>query len=136
MKTRYMILAAVAGLILAVPMALLAGGGDKVIGVAEALELEDDAKVILEGFIVEDLGGDLYLFHDGTGDIDLEIEKKTWEERVMNPDELVRVYGEIDRDDNLIKVEVREIKIVKDFHRHEDKIEEEIDEYIDEEFLE
>lgn len=124
-----MILMALAAFMLAVPVLLMADADHKVITVAEARELEDDAKVVLEGFIIEDMGGDMYLFRDSTGDIDLEIDKNAWKKREMDPDQLVRVHGEIDRDDDSLKVEVKKIKDAKvklDEEEIKDEIEEEI----------
>jgi uncharacterized protein (TIGR00156 family) len=131
MKKRYMILTAIAAFMLAVPILLMAGSDNKVISVAEAGELEDGAKVVLEGFIVEDLGGDMYRFRDDTGDIVLTIDKKTWSEREMDPEFLVWVHGKIDRETDLLKVKVGEIKDVVILQ--EDEIVDE-EEYIEEEF--
>ena len=113
MKKRYMILMLIAAFMLAVPMLLLADADHKVITVDKARELEDDVKVVLEGLIIEGLGGEMYLFRDGTGDIDLEIDKDAWKKREMDPEQLVRVYGEINREDDSIEVEVKKIKDAK-----------------------
>jgi uncharacterized protein (TIGR00156 family) len=129
MKKRYMILMALAAFMLAVPMVLMAGADDTVITVAEARELDDDAKVVLEGFIIEDLGDEMFIFRDATGDIDLEIDKHVWDKREMDPDQVVRVYGEIDLNNDSIKVEVKEIKDVI-IEIDDEEIEEEFDEEI------
>ncbi|MCF7954677.1 MAG: NirD/YgiW/YdeI family stress tolerance protein [Phycisphaerae bacterium] len=113
MKKRYMILMVLAAFILAVPVLLMAGADHKVITVAQAKELEDDAKVVLEGFIIEDLGDEMYLFRDATGDINLKIDEDAWKKCKMDPEMLVRVYGEIDREDDSLKVEVKKIKDAK-----------------------
>ena len=124
-----MILMALAAFMLAVPMVLMAGADDTVITVAEARELDDDAKVVLEGFIIEDLGDEMFIFRDATGDIDLEIDKHVWDKREMDPDQVVRVYGEIDLNNDSIKVEVEEIKDVI-IELDDEEIEEEFDEEI------
>ncbi|MBW8017516.1 MAG: NirD/YgiW/YdeI family stress tolerance protein [Planctomycetes bacterium] len=124
MKKRYLILTALAAFLLALPMLLATGADYKVITVAEARQLEDDAKVALEGFIIEDLSDNMFLFRDATGDIDLEIDEKVWNERDMDPDQVVRVFGEIDRENDSLKVEVEtiiDIEIILD----EEEIEEE-----------
>jgi uncharacterized protein (TIGR00156 family) len=108
-----MILMLMAAFMLAVPMLLLADADHKLITVAEAKELEDNVKVVLEGLIIEDLGGETYRFKDGTGEIDLEIDKDAWKKREMDSDQLVRVYGEINREDDSIEVEVKKIKDAK-----------------------
>jgi uncharacterized protein (TIGR00156 family) len=114
-----------AAFMLAVPMLLLADADHKVITVAEAKELEDNVKVVLEGLIIEDKGDEAYLFRDVTGDIDLEIDKDAWKKREMDPEQLVRIYGEINREDDSIEVEVKKIKDAK-VKLDEDEIEEEI----------
>jgi uncharacterized protein (TIGR00156 family) len=113
MKMRYMILALMIAAMLSLPILLIAGYDDKVISVSEARQLEDDAKVVLEGFITENLSDEMYLFSDASGEIDLEIEDKLWKDREMDPDQTVRVYGEIDREKDSIKVEVDKIKDVE-----------------------
>lgn len=128
MKKRYMILTVLIAFMLALPMLLVAGWDHKVITVAEARELNDDAKVALEGFITDDFGNEMYLFKDSTGEINLEIDDDVWDNRMLDPDQLVRIYGEIDRDDDdYIKVEVEKIKDVK---IDKEEIEEEFDEEI------
>ena len=102
-----------AAFMLAVPMLLLADADHKLITVAEARELEDNVKVVLEGFIIEDKGDEMYLFKDGTGEIGLEIDKDAWKKREMDPEQLVRLYGEINREDDSIEVEVKKIKDAK-----------------------
>jgi uncharacterized protein (TIGR00156 family) len=138
MKKRYMILTAIAAFMLAVPILLMAGSDNKVISVAEAGELEDGAKVVLEGFIIEDLGGDMYRFRDDTGDIVLTINKKTWSEREMDPEFLVWVHGEINRKTDLIKVNVSDIKDVvileEDEFIDDDMLDDE-EEFIEEEII-
>jgi uncharacterized protein (TIGR00156 family) len=108
-----MILMLMAAFMLAVPMLLLADADRKVITVAEARKLEDNVKVVLEGLIIKDLGGEMYRFKDSTGEIDLEIDKDAWKKREMDPDQLVRLYGEINREDDSIEVEVKKIKDAK-----------------------
>jgi uncharacterized protein (TIGR00156 family) len=114
MKKRYMILMLMAAFMLAVPMLLLADADHKLITVKEARELEDNVKVVLEGLIIEDKGDEKYLFIDVAGDeIDLEIDKDAWKKREMDPEQLVRIYGEINREDDSIEVEVKKIKDAK-----------------------
>lgn len=102
-----------AAFMLAVPMLLLADADHKVITVAEAMELDDNVKVVMEGFIIDHKGDEVYLFRDITGDIYLEIDKDAWKKREMDSEQLVRIYGEINREDYSIEVEVKKIKDVK-----------------------
>ena len=109
MKKRHLTLVLMAAFMLVVPVLVRAADYHRAVTVAEARELADDTKVVLEGLIIKDLGGEMYLFRDDTGDIYLEIDDRVWKKRVMDPEQLVKVYGEIDRDDGSVKVDVKKI---------------------------
>ena len=46
--------------------------------VAEVKSLPDETSVVLQGYIEKQLGGEDYLFKDGSGDIKVEIDAKKW----------------------------------------------------------
>lgn len=74
------------------------GPGPAVATVQEAAKRPDDARVILEGYIVRSLGGDLYEFNDDTGTITVEISDYLWKGQVVSPKSKVRLEGEVERD--------------------------------------
>ena len=80
------------------------------ITVAEALNLRNDAPVILRGYIVRFLGNERYLFRDETGTITVEIERRVWGSLSIDENDLVEITGEIDREWNRIEVEVDTIR--------------------------
>ena len=80
------------------------------ITVAEALNLRDDAPVILRGRIERSLGNERYTFTDETGSITVEIERRVWGNLSIGPNDLVEISGEIDREWNRIEVEVDTIR--------------------------
>ena len=85
-------------------------GPRAVITVAEALNLSDDAPVILVGRIESSLGRERYSFSDGSGAIVLEIDRETWGNLSVNEHDLVEISGEIDRDSRSTEVEVINIR--------------------------
>ncbi|MCL2007562.1 MAG: NirD/YgiW/YdeI family stress tolerance protein [Treponema sp.] len=78
--------------------------------VAQALNLPDDTPVIMQGRITKFLGNERYTFTDSTGSITVEIERRVWGSLTVGPDDLVEIFGEIDRDRNRIEVEVDRIR--------------------------
>ena len=85
------------------------GPGPEFVTVEQAKNMKDDAHVALKGYIVQRLGGDKYLFKDKTGDITLEISERRWAGQQIGAEDLVEVYGEIDKDWFDLEVEVKQI---------------------------
>jgi len=85
----------------------------KVDTVANAKEMEDDVRVTLEGFIVEKVDKETYLFKDDTGEIDVEIQDDLWEDMEMDPESKVMIRGEIDKEDDSVKLEAKKLKSVE-----------------------
>ena len=81
------------------------------ITVKEALELRDDSPVVLEGKIKQGLGGEKYLFSDGSADIVIEIDDEDWRGLSVNENDTVEIRGEIDKE--LLKTKVDVDSIVK-----------------------
>lgn len=81
-------------------------GDVKISSVKEAKALPDDAIVVLRGYIVEQLEDDKYRFKDEVLDetIVIEIDEDDWKGLVVSPEDLVVIYGEMDK--GLISTEV------------------------------
>ena len=73
------------------------GPGIKTSSVKEALEMKDDAPVVLKGKIEKSLGNEKYQFNDGTGVIIIEIDDDEWNGITVSPDMLIQISGEIDK---------------------------------------
>ena len=74
------------------------GPGIKTSSVKEALEMKDDAPVVLKGKIEKSLGNEKYQFNDGTGIIIIEIDDDEWNGVVVKPENTVEIRGEIDKE--------------------------------------
>ena len=85
----------------------------KPITVAEAKQLNDDARLTLEGFITGHLRGDHYLFRDDTGEISVEIEDEVWKGIEIGADTNVILYGELEHEFGSLEVEVDRLEVVK-----------------------
>ena len=82
------------------------GPGPAVSTVEQAKGMRDDTHVTLRGRIVQHLGGKHYLFRDDTGTINVEIENKRWQGQTVGPDDVVEIYGEVDKDWNELEIDV------------------------------
>lgn len=89
------------------------GASLAVVPVNSINELDDDDKVILEGYLVKKIGKEEYLFKDKTGEIKLEIDDKKLRNITVTPKTLIRIKGEVDSDWFTIQVDVDNVEIVK-----------------------
>lgn len=85
------------------------GPSQQVSTAEQAKQMSDEKKVRLRGYIVQSLGGEDYLFQDETGTIAIEIDYKRWRGQIITPDDLVELYGEIDKDWKSIAIDVKHV---------------------------
>jgi len=84
------------------------------ISVKEALKLNDDAKVVLEGKIKSHIKSDKYEFVDKNGDvIVVEIDNKKWGNVTANEDTLLKIRGEVDKDFTKTEIDVDSVEVIK-----------------------
>ncbi|WP_225723885.1 NirD/YgiW/YdeI family stress tolerance protein [Campylobacter concisus] len=87
---------------------------ENVISVKEALKLNDDAKVVLEGKIKSHIKSDKYEFADKNDDTTIiEIGDKKWGNVIANEDTLLRIRGEVDKDLTKTKIYVDSVEVVR-----------------------
>ena len=87
---------------------------ENVISVKEALKLNDDAKVMLEGKIKSHIKSDKYEFADKNGDtIVVEIDNNKWGNVTANEDTLLRIRDEADKDLKKTKIDVDSVEVIK-----------------------
>ncbi|QPH92166.1 NirD/YgiW/YdeI family stress tolerance protein [Campylobacter concisus] len=97
----------------------MAGGfaskhSSETISVKEALKLNDDAKVVLEGKIKSHIKSDKYEFVDKNGDvIVVEIDNKKWGNITANEDTPLRIRGEVDKDFTKTEIDVDSVEVIK-----------------------
>lgn len=71
-----------------------------VVSVQEALNLNDEDKVVLQGNIINSLGDEKYTFKDATGEVIIEIDDEDWKGLKVTPENTVEITGEVDKDVN------------------------------------
>ena len=75
----------------------VSGRGANVTTVAEASQAPKDARVVLEGNIVEHLRSEYFTFEDSTGRMTVEIDDHVFRGQKITPETRVRLSGEVDR---------------------------------------
>ena len=78
--------------------------------VTEIMNLPDNSPVVLHGKITKNMGDEVYLFEDSTGTIMLEIDEEDWNGNTVTVDDVVTVYGNLDKNDGYIEVDVNSIQ--------------------------
>ena len=76
-------------------------------------QLHDDDKVILEGHLSKNLGGNVYLFSDATGKVKVEIETEQFNGEIFLPENRIRVIGEVDKNKSALTIDIDVIERVK-----------------------
>ncbi|WP_373767692.1 YgiW/YdeI family stress tolerance OB fold protein [Glaesserella sp.] len=84
-----------------------------VISVKQALSAYDDSYVTLEGSILDQVDNDEYILADSSGQIRVEIDNHVWQGKNVSSENVIRVYGEIDREWNKTELKVRELTILR-----------------------
>ena len=86
------------------------GPGPDLVTVAQASSMSDDARVAIKGSIVKSLGGEHYLFQDGTGSIEVEIDHDIWRGLQVGPNDVVIIYGEVEKEWMHREIDVKRIE--------------------------
>ena len=81
--------------------------------VSEAKAMPDNSAVILQGTLATASGDEMYIFTDGTGSINVEIDDGDLEGLNIGPNDVVMIEGEIDRTGNAVEIDVDEIVLAK-----------------------
>ncbi|MBR3510829.1 MAG: NirD/YgiW/YdeI family stress tolerance protein [Alphaproteobacteria bacterium] len=78
--------------------------------VTEIMSLPDNSPVVLRGKITKNMGNEVFLFEDSTGTIMLEIDETDWNGNTVTVDDIVTVYGNLDKNDDYIEVDVTSVQ--------------------------
>lgn len=78
--------------------------------VKDALNAEDNTPVLLEGQIVSQIDEDEYTFKDASGEtVTVDIDHKAWKGQTINPQDIVKLRGKVDKDWGKVEIEVRDV---------------------------
>lgn len=74
--------------------------------VTEVISLPDDTPVVMRGRITKNMGDNIFVFEDASGTIMLEIDEESWNGNTVRVDDIVTVYGSVDKGTNYTEVDV------------------------------
>jgi len=77
--------------------------------VAEVINMPDNTPVVMLGRITKNMGEEMFVFEDSSGTIMMQIEEEDWNGRTVTADEVVTVYGHVDKNGNVTEIEVDSI---------------------------
>ena len=77
--------------------------------VTEVISLPDDTPVVMRGRITKNMGNNIFVFEDASGTIMLEIDEADWNGNTVRVDDVVTVYGNVDKGSNYTEVDVESI---------------------------
>lgn len=78
--------------------------------VAQAKKMKDNELVSLQGKITKRIKKDKYVFTDNTGSVNIEIDSDVWKGLTVGPNDVVIIYGEVDKGIRDFEIEVEKIE--------------------------
>lgn len=118
MKYKFLTILAAAGMFLNGAQTLAAdtaSHADKPVSkAAEVKNLPDDAVVYIQGYIVDNLGDDDYVFKDDSGTVNIEIDEDLIEGNTIVPDAVVFITATVDREGDITSLEAEEVDFLPD----------------------
>lgn len=77
--------------------------------VTEVISLPDDTPVVMRGRITKNMGDNIFVFEDASGTIMMEIDEADWNGNTVRVDDIVTVYGNVDKGPNYTEIDVESI---------------------------
>lgn len=77
--------------------------------VTEVMTLPDETPVVMRGYITKNMGNNIFVFEDDSGTIMLEIDEEDWNGNTVRVDDIVTVYGNVDKGTNYTEIDVNSI---------------------------
>jgi len=77
--------------------------------VTEVLSLPDNSPVVMRGRITRNMGDNIFVFEDSSGTIMMEIDETDWNGNTVLVDDMVTVYGNVDKGDNYTEIDVSSV---------------------------
>ncbi len=83
----------------------------KVSKVSQVNNMNDDDVVYLQGYLIQNLGDEMYVFQDDSGTINVEIDDDLMQNAIA-PDALVWIAATVDKDGNITSLDATEIQLL------------------------
>ena len=80
--------------------------------ISDVNNLPDDAEVVIQGVIVQDLGDDNYVVKDDSGTVNIEIDEDLVQGNTITPEAEVLITATVDKDGDVTSLEAEEIQFI------------------------
>ena len=80
--------------------------------ISDVNNLPDDAEVVIQGVIVQDLGNDNYLVKDDSGTVNIEIDEDLVQGNTITPEAEVLITATVDKEGTVTSLEAEKVQFV------------------------
>ncbi len=80
--------------------------------VSDVQNMADDTTVYIQGYLVQNLGNEMYMFQDDSGTIAIEIDDDLLASNTVAPNALVWIVAEVNKDGQVTSLEAEEIQFL------------------------
>lgn len=80
--------------------------------VSEVQNMADESTVYIQGYLIQNLGNEMYTFKDDSGTITVEIDEDLMGNGMYSPTTLVWIAAEVDKQGDVVALEAEEIQIM------------------------
>ncbi|MBR1826015.1 MAG: NirD/YgiW/YdeI family stress tolerance protein [Alphaproteobacteria bacterium] len=119
MKLKFLSLLAAAGVMFGALSTATAGtmqssdAADKPISqVSDVQNMSDDTTVYIQGYLIQNLGNEMYMFQDDSGTIAIEIDDDLLASDTVAPNALVWIVAEVNKNGQVTSLEAEEIQFL------------------------
>lgn len=90
-----------------------AAGTEKPISqVSDVSNMQDDTTVYIQGYLIQNLGNEMYMFQDDSGTIAIEIDEDLLASNAVQPNALVWIVAEVNKDGQVTSLEAEEVQLL------------------------
>lgn len=80
--------------------------------VSDVSNMPDDTTVYIQGYLIQNLGNEMYMFQDSSGTIAIEIDDELLGSNAAQPNALVWIVAEVNKDGQVTSLEAEEIQFL------------------------
>ena len=80
--------------------------------VSDVTNMPEDTTVYIQGYLIQNLGNEMYMFQDASGTIAIEIDDDLLASNTVAPNALVWIAAEVNKDGQVTSLEAEEIQFL------------------------
>lgn len=80
--------------------------------VSDVKNMADDTMVYIQGYLIQNLGNEMYTFQDDSGTLTVEIDDDLMNNNMYSPTALVWIAAEVDKQGDIVSLDAEEIQFL------------------------